>query len=106
MCRPLLRLCRPFMIFEGCLDSNPEYCRSNWRATDLATHLSPFVIAVTTMSFAILYIYKQHKQLELPVLATEQILPGSGPYSPTKLHGQDAVLARLSTTFGLHAAPH
>ncbi len=28
MCRPLLCLCRPFMIFEGCLDSNPEYCRS------------------------------------------------------------------------------
>ncbi len=28
MCRPLLHLCRPFMIFEGCLDSNPEYCRS------------------------------------------------------------------------------
>ncbi len=21
-------LCRPFMIFEGCLDSNPEYCSS------------------------------------------------------------------------------
>jgi hypothetical protein len=28
VCRPLLRLWRPFMIFEGCLDSNPEYCRS------------------------------------------------------------------------------
>ncbi len=28
VCRPLLRLCRPFMIFEGCLDSNPEYCRN------------------------------------------------------------------------------
>ncbi len=28
VCRPLLRLCCPFMIFEGCLDSNPEYCRS------------------------------------------------------------------------------
>ncbi len=28
LCRPLLRLCRPFMIFEGCLDSNPEYCCS------------------------------------------------------------------------------
>jgi hypothetical protein len=28
VCRPLLRLCRPFMIFEGCLDSNPEYCCS------------------------------------------------------------------------------
>jgi hypothetical protein len=28
VCRPLLRLCRPFMIFEGCLDPNPEYCRS------------------------------------------------------------------------------
>ncbi|MFN9910241.1 MAG: hypothetical protein ACK56F_29705, partial [bacterium] len=28
VCRPLLCLCRPFMNFEGCLDSNPEYCRS------------------------------------------------------------------------------
>ncbi len=28
VCRPLLCVCRPFMIFEGCLDSNPEYCRS------------------------------------------------------------------------------
>ncbi len=28
VCRPLLRLCRPFMIFEGCLDSIPEYCCS------------------------------------------------------------------------------
>jgi hypothetical protein len=28
VCRPLLRVCRPFMIFEGCLDSNPECCRS------------------------------------------------------------------------------
>ncbi len=28
VCRPLLRLCRPFMIFEGCLDSNPECCGS------------------------------------------------------------------------------
>jgi hypothetical protein len=28
VCLPLLRLCRPYMIFEGCLDSNPEYCRS------------------------------------------------------------------------------
>ncbi len=26
--RPLLRLCRPFMIFERCLYSNPECCRS------------------------------------------------------------------------------
>jgi hypothetical protein len=28
VCRQLLRLYRPFMIFEGCLDSNPECCRS------------------------------------------------------------------------------
>jgi hypothetical protein len=28
VCRPLLRLCLPFMIFEGCLDSNPEWCRN------------------------------------------------------------------------------
>ncbi len=28
VCQPLLRLCRPFMIFEGCLDSNPKCCRS------------------------------------------------------------------------------
>jgi hypothetical protein len=28
VCRPVLRLCRPFFIFEGCLDSNPECCCS------------------------------------------------------------------------------
>ncbi len=28
VCRPLLRLCRLFMSFEGYLDSNPECCRS------------------------------------------------------------------------------
>jgi hypothetical protein len=28
VCRPLLRLGRPFMIFEGSLDSNPECCCS------------------------------------------------------------------------------
>ncbi len=46
VCRPLLCLCRPFMILEGCLDLNPEYCRSNLARyrlshpslTDLATH--------------------------------------------------------------------
>jgi hypothetical protein len=28
VCRPLLRLCRPSMIIDGCLDLNPECCRS------------------------------------------------------------------------------
>jgi hypothetical protein len=48
VCQPLLRLCRPFMIFKGCLDSNPEYCRSKlarYRLSHpslcLATHPSP-----------------------------------------------------------------
>ena len=36
--RPLLRLCRPLLIFKGCLDSNPE--TASWRASDLATHPS------------------------------------------------------------------
>jgi hypothetical protein len=40
VCRPLLRLCRPFMIFEGCLDSNQSAAVASWRATDLATHPS------------------------------------------------------------------
>ncbi len=39
VCRPLLCLCRPFMIFEGCLDSNPEYCRSKLARYRLS-HLS------------------------------------------------------------------
>jgi hypothetical protein len=38
VCRPLLRLCRPFMIFEGCLDSNPEYCRSKLARYRLRWH--------------------------------------------------------------------
>ncbi len=39
-CWPLLRLCRPFMIFEGCLDSNPECCRSKLARYRLS-HPSP-----------------------------------------------------------------
>jgi hypothetical protein len=42
VCRPLLRLCRPFMIFEGCLDSNPECCRSKLARYRLS-HPSPFM---------------------------------------------------------------
>jgi hypothetical protein len=38
VCRPLLRLCRPFMIFEGCLDSNPECCRSKLARYRLSHH--------------------------------------------------------------------
>jgi hypothetical protein len=42
VCRPLLRLCRPFMIFEGYLDSNPECCRSKLARYRLShpSHLS------------------------------------------------------------------
>jgi hypothetical protein len=39
VCWPLLCLCRPFCIFERCLDSNPESCRSKQHFTNLATHL-------------------------------------------------------------------
>ncbi len=41
VCWPLFCcLCRPFCIFERCLDSNPESCRmASRRATNLATHL-------------------------------------------------------------------
>ncbi len=42
VCRPLLRLCRPFMIFEGCLDSNPECCRSKLARYRLS-HPSPLL---------------------------------------------------------------
>jgi hypothetical protein len=56
VCWPLLRLCRSFMIFDGSLDSNPEYCRSKLaryrlsqppipllatHPSDWATHPSP-----------------------------------------------------------------
>ncbi len=42
VCRPLLCLCRSFMIFEGCLDSNPEYCRSKLARYRLS-HPSPYL---------------------------------------------------------------
>jgi hypothetical protein len=38
VCWPLLCLCRPFCIFERCLDSNPESCRSNYQLS----HPSPW----------------------------------------------------------------
>jgi hypothetical protein len=40
VCRPHLCLCRPFMIFEGCLDRSQSAAVASWRATDLATHPS------------------------------------------------------------------
>ncbi len=43
ICWPLLCLCRPFCVFERCLDSNPTSCRlaavASRRATNLATQL-------------------------------------------------------------------
>ncbi len=41
VCWPLLCLCCPFMIFDGCLNSNSECCRSK-RARYLS-HLSPYL---------------------------------------------------------------
>ncbi len=35
VCWPLLCLCRPFLVFERCLDSNPESCRSQ-RCTQIS----------------------------------------------------------------------
>ncbi len=40
VCRPLFRLCRPFMIFEGCLASTQSAAVASWRATDLTNHPS------------------------------------------------------------------
>jgi hypothetical protein len=43
VCWSLLCLCRPFCIFERCLDSNPESCRSKQaRYYNLATHLPSY----------------------------------------------------------------
>ncbi len=41
MCWPLLCLCGPFCIFERCLDSNPESCRSKQARYQLS-HPSPW----------------------------------------------------------------
>jgi hypothetical protein len=40
MCWPLC-ICRPFMIFEGCLNSNSESAVASGRAINLTTHLLP-----------------------------------------------------------------
>ncbi len=40
---PLLTVCRPFMTFEGCLNSNSECCRSK-RARYQLSHPSPMEI--------------------------------------------------------------
>ncbi len=41
MCCPLLCLCCPLCIFEICLDSNPESCRSNQGRNQLG---HPFIL--------------------------------------------------------------
>ncbi len=38
VCWPLLCKCRPFMIFEGCLNSNSECCRSKRARYQLSHH--------------------------------------------------------------------
>ncbi len=50
VCRPLLRLCRPFMIFEGCLDSNPEYCCSKLARYRLS-HPSLYILQLNLTLF-------------------------------------------------------
>ncbi len=42
LCWPLLSLCRPFCIFETCLDSNPESCRNKQPCYHQLTHLSHY----------------------------------------------------------------
>jgi hypothetical protein len=42
VCRPFLCFCRPICIFESCLDSNPESCRSKQASYQLS-HPSPFI---------------------------------------------------------------
>jgi hypothetical protein len=42
MCWPLLCLCRPFCIFERCLDSNPESCRSKQACFYQPSYPSPY----------------------------------------------------------------
>ncbi len=44
MCGPLVCFCRPFMIFEGCLNSNSE-CRCSKRARYQLSHPSPLRVA-------------------------------------------------------------
>jgi hypothetical protein len=43
VCRPLLYLYRPCVIFEGCLGSNPESCRRK-QASYQPSHLSPYYV--------------------------------------------------------------
>ncbi len=42
MCWPLLSLCRPFCIFETCLDLNPESCRSKQPCYHQLSHPSHY----------------------------------------------------------------
>jgi hypothetical protein len=48
VCWPLLCLCRPKCIFESCLDSNPESCRSKQARYQLI-YLSPKLFVCPTM---------------------------------------------------------
>ncbi len=62
LCWPLLCLCHPFCIFERCLDSNPESCRSKQARyqlshpspSNLATHLpNTYFFSLLSNVFAI-----------------------------------------------------
>ncbi len=64
----LLCVCRPFCIFEGCLDSNPESCHSKQARYQLShpwlSHPSPYIVTHLTGDFVILrYMIKAHLAL-------------------------------------------
>jgi hypothetical protein len=70
VCWPLLCLCRPFCIFERCLNSNPESCRSKHRrATNLATHLPLF----TDLIFVPSILRLMKKKVDLPDLEDKML---------------------------------
>ncbi len=56
VCRPLLCLCRPLMIFKGCLDSNPECCRSKLVRYRLNQPSNLYEVTQMTWSGAVLFI--------------------------------------------------
>jgi len=65
VCWPLLCLCRPFCIFERCLDSNPERChikQASYQCTNLAIHLLATKIIV---SLPTLWVHKKINSVHL-----------------------------------------
>jgi len=80
VCRPLLCLCRTFMIFEGCLNSNSECCHSKPARFQLSHQflfsLVPTLCILSCFDTVYLYTWSLHATVVLLVYSFQLCTSG------------------------------